>query len=73
MYQEFFIQKGVLLLPVVAMLAFVVTFFSIVVATYRSSRRAELDTLSQLPLSDDSDMIPNLKQSPPSAKTVEGE
>ena len=55
------------------MLAFVVTFFSIVVATYRSSRRAELDTLSQLPLSDDSDMIPNLKQSPPSAKTVEGE
>jgi cbb3-type cytochrome oxidase subunit 3 len=61
MYHEYFIQKGVLLLPVVAMLAFVVTFFSIVVATYRSSRRAELDTLSQLPLSDDSDMIPNLQ------------
>jgi hypothetical protein len=49
MYHEYFIQKGVLLLPIIAMLAFVATFVAVVLATYRSQKRAEFDHMSQLP------------------------
>ena len=55
MYQEFFNQKGVLLLPILAMLAFVGTFLTVVIATYRSQRRAEFDKVAQLPLGEESE------------------
>ncbi len=55
MYQEFFIQKGVLVLPILAMLAFVGTFLTVVIATYQSQRRAEFDKVAQLPLAEESE------------------
>lgn len=72
MYHEYFIQKGVLLLPILAMLAFVGTFLAVVIATYRSQRRAEFDTMAQLPLGDDSDVRPSSQMVPPVSKTFQG-
>ncbi|MBL8636456.1 MAG: CcoQ/FixQ family Cbb3-type cytochrome c oxidase assembly chaperone [Myxococcales bacterium] len=72
MYQEYFIQKGVLLLPIVAMLAFVVTFVTVVMATYRSQKRAEFDHMSQLPLGEDGERQIDSQLVSPSSKSVQG-
>ena len=50
MYQEFFIQKGVLVLPIVAMLSFVLSFVAILVWSLRTTQTPHYDALGQLPL-----------------------
>ncbi len=50
MYQEFFIQKGVLILPIVAMLSFVLSFAAILVWSLRSARKMQYEQLAELPL-----------------------
>ena len=56
MYHEFFSQKGVLVLPIVAMLAFVLSFVAVVLATYRKKKQSEFDSVAQLPLGDDGEV-----------------
>ena len=56
MYHEFYSQKGVLILPIVAMLAFVLSFVAVVFATYRKKPQRELDSVAQLPLGDDGEV-----------------
>lgn len=72
MYHEYFIQKGVLLLPIIAMLAFVATFVAVVLATYRSQKRAEFDHMSQLPLGEDSEVKIDSQLVSASHKSVQG-
>lgn len=50
MYQEYFIQKGTLILPIVAMLSFVLSFAAILIWSLRSTQSAQYAELSQLPL-----------------------
>lgn len=52
MYQEYFIQKGVLVLPIVAMLAFVLSFIAIFVWSLRAARKPQYDELANLPLTE---------------------
>ncbi|MFO0622307.1 MAG: cbb3-type cytochrome c oxidase subunit 3 [Polyangia bacterium] len=72
MYHEYFIQKGVLLLPIIAMLAFVATFVAVVLATYRSQKRAEFDHMSQLPLGEDGEVKIDSQLVSASHKSVQG-
>lgn len=50
MYQEFFIQKGVLVMPIIAMLSFVLSFVAIFVWSMRAARKRQYDELAELPL-----------------------
>ncbi len=50
MYQEFFLQKGILILPIVAMLSFVLSFMAILVWSLRPTRAPQHEELSRLPL-----------------------
>ena len=50
MYQEFFIQKGVLVLPIVAMASFVLSFIAILVWSLRGSNQPQYAQLAELPL-----------------------
>lgn len=50
MYQEYFLQKGVLILPIVAMLSFVLSFAAILLWTLRPGRKSEYEGLGELPL-----------------------
>jgi len=52
MYQEFFIQKGVLVLPIVAMLSFVLSFTAILLWSLRSTRKPQYEELAGMPLHD---------------------
>ncbi|MFO0574842.1 MAG: cbb3-type cytochrome c oxidase subunit 3 [Polyangia bacterium] len=53
MYHEFFSGRGLLILPIVAMLSFLITFVAAVLYTLRGSQRAAYAELAGLPLSDD--------------------
>ena len=72
MYHEYFIQKGVLLLPIIAMLAFVATFVAVVLATYRSQKRAEFDHMWELPLGEDREVKIDSQLVSASHKSVQG-
>jgi hypothetical protein len=61
MYQEFFIQKGVLVLPIVAMLSFVLSFMAILLWSLRSAQKPHYDDLAQLPLNERT-ALPELAQ-----------
>lgn len=50
MYQEFFLQKGVLILPIVAMSSFVLSFVAILLWSLRTAQKTQYETLAQLPL-----------------------
>lgn len=50
MYQEYFIQKGVLILPIVAMLSFVLSFLAILAWSLRSASKKPYEELAALPL-----------------------
>jgi hypothetical protein len=50
MYQEFFLQKGVLILPIVAMMSFVGAFLAISWWSLRAAPQQQYAALSQLPL-----------------------
>jgi hypothetical protein len=65
MYQEFFNGRGLLILPIVAMLAFLLTFIVAVLFTLRGSRRAVYTELAGLPLAEDG--------TPPAAREGEKE
>ncbi|HMY58445.1 MAG TPA: hypothetical protein PKL17_06485 [Pseudomonadota bacterium] len=56
MYHEFFSQKGVLVLPILAMLAFLLSFFAVVVATFRKKQASVFQSIAQLPLGDDGEV-----------------
>lgn len=62
MYQEFFLGRGLLLLPIVAMLSFLVTFVAAVVFVLRGSHRDTYETLARLPLGDDASPAPAMAQ-----------
>lgn len=62
MYQEFFLGRGLLLLPIVAMLAFLVTFVAAVLFVLRGSRRDTYEALARLPLGDETSPAPSLTQ-----------
>lgn len=53
MYQEFFMQKGVFVLPIVALLSFALSFMAILWWSLRASRQPYYEALAQLPLSGD--------------------
>lgn len=53
MYQEFFIQKGVLILPIVAMLSFVLSFAAILLWSLRAEQKPHYNGLAQLPIDSD--------------------
>jgi cbb3-type cytochrome oxidase subunit 3 len=53
MYHEFFSGRGLLILPIVAMLSFLITFVAAVLHTLRSSQREAYAELAGLPLTDD--------------------
>lgn len=53
MYQEFFLQKGVLVLPIVAMLSFGLAFIAILWWSLRMERKLHNQELAQLPLDGD--------------------
>lgn len=53
MYHEFFTSKGVLVMPIVAMLLFCVTFTAAVAWTLLRKRQEAYKYLSNLPLADD--------------------
>lgn len=53
MYQEFFMSRGVLILPIVAMLTFLVTFVVAAIHTLRASQKEAYAELASLPLSDE--------------------
>lgn len=53
MYQEFFMSRGVLILPIVAMLTFLITFVVAAIYTLRASQKEAYAELASLPLSDD--------------------
>ena len=53
MYQQFFTDHGVLLLPILAMLLFAVTFLSVSLGAMRRSRRSAYGELAHLPLAAD--------------------
>lgn len=53
MYQEFFMSRGVLILPIVAMLTFLITFVAAAIYALRASRKEGYAELASLPLSDD--------------------
>lgn len=50
MYQEYFIQKGVVILPIVAMAAFVLSFLAVLVWSLRPARKLQYEALAELPL-----------------------
>ena len=52
MYQEYFIQKGTLILPIVAMLSFVLSFVAILLWSLRSTQSSQYADLALLPLSE---------------------
>lgn len=53
MYQEFFMSRGVLILPIVAMLTFLITFVAAAISALRASRKEAYAELASLPLSDE--------------------
>lgn len=53
MYHEFFSGRGLLVLPIVAMLSFLITFIVAVLLTLRGSQREAYAELAGLPLADD--------------------
>ena len=53
MYQEFFAGKGVLLLPILAMFLFAVTFCAVAVQALRRGKSEEYKELASLPLACD--------------------
>lgn len=53
MYQEFFMSRGVLILPIVAMLTFLVTFVAAALFALRGSREQTYQELASLPISDE--------------------
>lgn len=58
MYQEFFLGRGLLVLPIVAMLAFVFTFIGAVWFVLRSAHRDTYDALARMPMSDEDGTAP---------------
>ncbi len=52
MYQEFFIQKGMLILPIVAMLSFVLSFVIILLWSLRPAQKPYYDGLAELPFAE---------------------
>lgn len=53
MYQEFFLQKGVLVLPIVALLSFGLAFAAILWWSLRAEKKLHLQELAALPLAGD--------------------
>lgn len=54
MYQEFFLHKGVLILPIVAMASFALAFAAILLWSMHATRKEQYDALAHLPLADGS-------------------
>ncbi len=53
MYQEFFLQKGMLILPLVALMSFILSFVAILWWSLRAARQPDYQALAELPLSAD--------------------
>lgn len=53
MYQEFFTGRSILILPIVAMLAFLFTFIAAVLYTFRGAHQKAYAALAVLPLAEE--------------------
>ena len=53
MYQEFFLQKGMLVLPIVALMSFILSFAAILWWSLRAARQPDYQALAELPLAVD--------------------
>ncbi len=62
MYHEYFAGRDLLLLPVVAMLAFLITFVGLLFHTLRQSRRPEFEELAALPLREEAGALQAAKE-----------
>lgn len=53
MYQEFFLQKGMLVLPIVALMSFILSFAAILWWSLRATQQPHYQQLAELPLTAD--------------------
>lgn len=58
MYQEFFLQKGMLILPIVALMSFLLSFAAILWWSLRAARQPHYQELAELPLAGDHPLPP---------------
>ena len=62
MYHEYFAGRGLLLLPIVAMLAFLITFVGLLFRTMQTSRKSEFEEFAALPLREEAGALHAAKE-----------